>query len=40
MEEKEKDTLVASDNGDDELIDKVADELLQKYLPAFEELAK
>ena len=38
MNEKEKDEILVA--GDDAIIDKIADELLQKYLPAFEELAK
>ena len=40
MKEKEKDEILVAPDSDDAIIDKVADELLQKYLPAFEELAK
>ena len=40
MDEKEKEVLVSTDQNQDEIIDKIADEILQKYLPAFMELAK
>ena len=40
MEEKEKEILATTDQSQDEIIDKIADELLDKYLPAFRELAK
>lgn len=41
MDEKEKQTSVTpAEENNDEIIDKTADEILDKYLPAFIELAK
>ena len=41
MDEEQKNTSVTlAEENNEELIDKIADEILDKYLPAFMELAK